>query len=270
MAAVRTLQRRRCDWGGSHRQNDKANTGNGAVLNSTPWIMPGGPRFLPGRERMIRPMEMADRLLAEDAFDDDVFEAIELGHADLSKKEFTRCLFTKALLQECRLAGARFDDCTFTGCDLTRALLNKAAFRGVQFTNCRLMGIDWSPIAINPELSFEDCNLQYATFATNLTNTPFKSCRLVEVNFIDARLRGASFRGCDLSGARFVNCDMQEADFVEARGVLFDPAKNRVKDAQIDLSMAVLLAQSFGLRVNGFDEDRDKGLGTRRRRSARR
>jgi uncharacterized protein YjbI with pentapeptide repeats len=134
----------------------------------------------------------------------------------------------------------------------------KLALRGVEFIGCRLTGVDWTDIAPNPTLAFDGCNLHYASFVSvNLTGARFLRCRAAEVNFIEARLADADFTGSDLSGSKFEHCDMRKADFRETQGFFVDPANNRVKGARINMATAVLLATSFGLRVNGFDEENE-------------
>ena len=214
-------------------------------------------------------VDMLERLHANDTFDDLVVEDIDLTQADLSNKEFTRCAFTNVHLPESVWTGARLEDCTFTTCDMTRMKVKKTGLRSVEFNCCRLTGTDWSDVAPNPDVTFTDCNLQYATFATiNLTGTAFKSSRIAEANFFEARLVEATFGGCDLAGSRFEGCDLRDADFSEAQGVFFEPAKNRVKDARVSVATAVVLAQAVGLRVSGFDERREsvRSAGRRRKR----
>ena len=191
-----------------------------------------------------------------DQFEDEVFSDVELPNADLSGKEFVRCTFRKALLPQANWTGARLDDCTFDGCDLTRMRPAKMAARGVAFVNCRLMGIDWTELRSTPTMSFDHCNLQYASFVNvNLTATRFAHCRLTEVNFFESRLVDAEFTDSDMRGARFEGCDARNANFADAVGVFIDPARNKVKDARIGIATALMLAASFGLRVHGYDED---------------
>jgi uncharacterized protein YjbI with pentapeptide repeats len=194
--------------------------------------------------------------LDRDLFEDELFSDFEWPKADFTGKEFVRCTFRKLLLPEANWQDARLDDCVFDGCDLTRMRPVKLAARGVAFINCRLMGIDWTELRPTPTLSFEACNLQYASFVNvNLTATRFAHCRLTEVNFFDSQLAGADFTDSEMSGSRIEHCDARKANFAGAKGIYVDPTKNKVKDARIGLATAILLAQSFGLRVDGYDDD---------------
>ena len=219
------------------------------------------PRDEPGR-----------RFLTEAAFEDEDFTGLELAGADLTGKDLYRCRLRQVRAGASRWDRTRMEDCTFEGSDLERIQLPKVALRGVAFIGCRLTGTDWSGVAQNPSVSFEDCNLQYASFVgVNLARTRFRRCRLIEVNFIDSRLSDGDFSGSDLSGARFEHCDLQRTDFGDTQGAWFDPAQNKTKQTRINVAMAVQLATSLGLRVVGFsDEEHDRPAPPSARRGARR
>lgn len=185
-----------------------------------------------------------------ETFEDRTFADVELPGTDLSGFDFVRCRFRKVALVESVWARARLEDCVFDGCDLMRMRPQQLALHGVEFINCRLTGIDWTGVAANPAVTFDGCNLQYASFVKiNLTGAAFRRCRAIEVNFIEARLQRADFDGSDLSGASFDGCDLQEADFSRATGFFADPAKNRIKKARINAATAGLLAESLGFRI---------------------
>ena len=194
--------------------------------------------------------------LSEDVFEDREFTSIDWPLGDFTKKEFLRCRFTRLTLSESDWRGARLDDCAFEHCDLSGVRISQAAVRGVAFVNCRITGVDWSDVRPTPTVSFDQCNLQYSSFVkTNLTGTRFHRCRLTEVQFLEARLVEADFSASDLAGARFEGCDLRKANFADARGLVIDPVRNKMQNARIALDAAVLLAESFGLRVQGYDRD---------------
>lgn len=198
----------------------------------------------------------SDNPFLTDFFEDQEFASLESPHGDFAQKEFLRCRFTRLTLPESDWRGARLDDCTFEHCDLSRIRVPQTALRGVTFVNCRLTGVDWTDVRPTPTVSFEECNLQYSSFVNiNLTGTRFAGCRLTDVQFLEARLVESDFSASDLGGARFEGCDLRHANFANARGFVVDPVRNKVKDARIALDAAVLLAESFGLRVNGYDRD---------------
>jgi uncharacterized protein YjbI with pentapeptide repeats len=194
------------------------------------------------------------RLLRESHFDGEEFSDLDLDGADLSDKEFTRCTFRKVACRESRWTGTRLEDCIIESSDLGRIQTKNLALRGVAFVRCRMTGIDWTDAARNPVVLFDECNLQYGSFIeTNLAKTRFLRCKIADAQFVEARLVETDFTGSDLSGSRFEHCDLRKALFHEATGVWFDPAKNKVKDARINLATAVLIARCAGLVVAGIE-----------------
>jgi len=193
-------------------------------------------------------------------FEHATFSGLDLPAADLSGKEFFGCTFKSLKLQESLWNKARLEDCVFEDCDLTRMQPKRLVAYGVEMRGCKLMGIDWTDLAPNPQLSFADCNLRYASFVSlNLRKTRFLRCRVTEANFVGVDLREADFADSDLTGSTLADCQLGKADFSRARGVCVNPAKNRVKDAVISLESAVLVAMSFGMKVSGFGEDETSG-----------
>jgi fluoroquinolone resistance protein len=210
-------------------------------------------------------MDAQTRLIQEQGFEGEEFIDLDLKGADLSHKEFVRCVFRRVHLTESSWTRTRLDDCVFDSCDLTRIKPAKLSFQGTELIDCRLMGVDWSDIGANPTFAFERCNLRYASFVkVNLTGTRFSSCKIVEAHFIDSRLVESDFTNSDMTGSRFEHCDLARANFAETTGLYIDTTLNRVKGMRINVATAVLLASALGMRVSGFD-DEDKP-GTRDRR----
>jgi len=196
--------------------------------------------------------ELAARLIRETSFDEVIFDGLDLRRADLGGKELSRCTFRHALLQETRWRGTRIEDCVFEGCDLTRADVTGAALRGARFSGSKLMGIDWSHVSDFPDVSFVDCNLEYASFVgLALRKTRFERCVMTECNFIRVDLRQASIEDGKLTGTRFDDCDLTGASLLRSVGGFVDPRTNRVKGLRISEDAAVALAESFGMKVGG-------------------
>ena len=190
-------------------------------------------------------------MFEQDCFEDETFSDAEFPAIDLSEKEFVRCRFIRLIVPESIWKGARLDDCLFEHCDLSRMRPAAMAARGVTFADCRLTGVDWSDLRPNPTVSFESCNLQYASFVNlNLTGTRFAGCKLTDAQFIESRLVESDFTKSQMAGCRFENCDVRTANFSEAHGLFVDPTRNKVRDTRIALATAVLLAGSFGFKVD--------------------
>lgn len=215
-------------------------------------------------------MHDLESLKAGDYFEDELFEGLDLQGFDFAEKEFFRCVFRNANLQESCWNRARLEDCAFEGCDLTRMVPGDLRAYGVRYQGCKVMGVEWTGSVRDPQFSFEDCNLRYASFlSVNLRATRFLRCRVTEANFIDVDLVEADFAGSDLTGSSFEGANLMRADLSTAQGAFVDPAKNRVKDLRIPVETAVLLAASLGMRVGGFNdapEPRSTGKSGRRRR----
>jgi fluoroquinolone resistance protein len=200
-----------------------------------------------------------EELLAGASFDDETFEGLNLAEANLGEKELCDCVVKHAKLQKSRWKRARLEDCVFDGCDLTGLDPTQLALRGVEFKHCKMLGIDWSNASTHPVMTFTDCNLSYDTFISmQLKKLRFVRCVLVEATFAQTDLTQAVFEDCQLAGARFESCNLERASFSGARGLLLDPARNRVRGASIPVEAAVALADSFGLNVIGFSSSSDE------------
>jgi fluoroquinolone resistance protein len=198
----------------------------------------------------------AERLLAESQFDDQTFSGFALAAADLAGKEFYRCVFERCQLPESTWSRAKLEACTFRDADLSRAKLSQTALHGVRFEGCKVMGVDFSKVSTHPDVGFTDCLLRYASFSgLNLRKTTFTRCSLREVNLIDLDLTDASFGGCDLAGATLRGCTLLRTDFRATTGLFFEPARNKVKQTFVPIEVAVQLAQSQGLLVEGYDAE---------------
>ncbi len=195
-------------------------------------------------------IDAAARLLDGDAFEDEVFESLDLRKADLGRKELSRCTFRSSKLAETRWAGARLEDCAFESCDLTRAVPDGMSLRGVRFSASKLMGIDWSRLGNYPDVSFCECNLEYASFVRMaLRKTRFEHCVMTESTFASVDLAQSVFDACQLGGARFEDCELKGASFVRSTDLFVDPRTNRVQGLRIPRDAAVRLAEAFGMKV---------------------
>ncbi len=195
------------------------------------------------------------RLQTEPCFEEMTFESLEATGLDLTGKEFTRCVFRRVRLPESRWKLCRLEDCRFEECDLTRMDPMSLLAAGVQFHGCKLLGVDWSALGRNPVLSFESCDLRFASFVKlHLNRLSMKNCRTTGANFLQCHLTGADFDGTELTGTRFEGNDLTRADFSGAAGLYLDPKHNRTKGTRISVESAVLLAQAAGLHVAGYSE----------------
>jgi len=193
---------------------------------------------------------VAPTLESGDSFTDVTFSDLAIEGADLSDKEFERCTFRNCKLPESRWGKSRLEDCVFEGCELSRMVPDKLALRAVTFRDTRLWGVDWSQVANFPNFEFDKCDLRYSSFVKlPLKRAHFVDCRLDEVSFIDVDLTEADFSGAKLLGSNIEGCILVKTNFARAVDVLFDPSKNRVKDARIGVDTAIALVRALGCVV---------------------
>lgn len=194
--------------------------------------------------------EDAGAIAASQSLQDRRFEGGDLTGADLAGKDFTGCTFKGVRLPQTRWREARLEDCRFEDCDLSRMLPDGLGARGVVFAGCKLMGVDWSNLGPYPALTFERCDLRYASFVgLRLRKIAFSGCNLQEAQFADTELAEADFGDCRLDGARFERCDLRKASFAASTGLVLAPAGNQLRGARVPVDAAIRLAESFGLQV---------------------
>lgn len=199
-------------------------------------------------------MSTLERLRSETDLENETFVGLDAQGLDLGGKELYRCTFRQVRLQETRWRRARLEDCVLEDSDLTRIDPAGLALSGVVFRRSKLLGVDFTDLGANPDLRFEECNLEYAVFRrTNLRKTKLLGSNLRGATFVDCDLVEADLSGSDLSGASFEQCRMRKADLGGAHGAYVDPTRNEIKDLRISVESAVLLAQALGLRVAGHE-----------------
>ena len=195
-------------------------------------------------------MPDASALLEGESFQDQRFEGGDLSRADLGGRELATCVFKGVRLAETRWREARLEDCRFEDCDLSRMAPDAMGARGVVYAGCKMLGIDWSNVGTYPALTFERCDLRYASFVSlKLRKLAFVDCNLEEAQFVDCDLGEASFERCRLTGTRFERCDLRKASFAQAIDLTLETQGNQLRGAKIPVETALRIAESFGLRV---------------------
>ncbi len=199
---------------------------------------------------------VVDRAFVEGqkSFQRQTFEKLDLTGLDLSRKEFTQCLFKGTTLHSTVWKAVALEDCVFERCDLANLRLASARFGGVEFKDCKLLGSAWSDLGTNPMLTFTDCAMRYASFSgVNLRGCRFTRCSLVDATLVDVDLSKVPFKDCDFTKALFERCTLAATDLSTSTGLYFDASKNRAKGARIPVETAALIASALGLVVAGYD-----------------
>ena len=199
-------------------------------------------------------MSTLETLRRETDLEDETFTGLDAQGLDLGGKELYRCTFRGAKLMETRWRRTRLEDCVFEDCDLTRMDPAGLALSGVVLRRSKLLGMDFTDLASNPDVRFEECNLEYAVFRrTNLRKLAILDTNLRAATFVECDLVEADLSGCDLAGATFEGSNLGKANLGTAKGAFVDPARNKIKGLRISVETAVLLAESLGMKVAGYE-----------------
>lgn len=199
-------------------------------------------------------MSTLERLRGDTDIEGETFTGLDAQGLDLGGRELYRCTFRGAKLIETQWRRTRLEDCVFEDCDLTRMNPSGLAFSGVILRRSKLLGVDFTDLGSNPDVRFEECNLEYAVFRrTNLRKLKILDCILRAATFVECDLVEADLSGSDLAGATFEGSNLGKADLGTSKGAFVDPARNKIKDLRIPVETAVLLAQSLGMKVAGYE-----------------
>jgi len=107
----------------------------------------------------------------------------------------------------------------------------------VEFSGCKLLWVEFRNCnGFLFETSFEDCNLELASFSSmKIKGTVFQNSELKEVNFSGSDLSGAIFWNCNLEKAIFQRTILEKTDFQTSHGYIIDPEENKIKGAKFSL-----------------------------------
>lgn len=168
---------------------------------------------------------------------DRVLTGGEWRHDGFAGAEFENCTFRNGQWMAADLTGARFTDCTFEQCDLSNAVLRDAGFRTVTFKGCKLLGLQFDQCnTFLLAMHFEHCRLDFSSFRSlMLKGARFTGCSLIEVDFSGTDLSQTTFHESDLAGALFDETVLEGADLRDARNLVLDPERNRIKGAHFTL-----------------------------------
>ncbi len=199
-------------------------------------------------------MSTLERLRSETDLENETFVGLDAHGLDLSGKELYRCTFRGVKLTETRWRKTRLEECVFEDCDMTRFDCTDLSLSGVVLRRTKLLGVDFTDLAANPDVTFEECNLEYAVFKkTNLRKSKIRDTNLRASTFVECDLVEAELSRCDLAGATFEGSNLGKADLGTTSGAFIDPVRNKVKGLRLPVESAVLLAESLGMKVAGYE-----------------
>jgi len=112
---------------------------------------------------------------------------------------------------------------------------------GLAFEKCAHLGMTFS---------FEDCNLNHATFyKIKIKGTSFLSCTLHDVDFGSCNLSASVFDSCDFMNASFDQTNLIKVNFYNSINISLDPENNKIKNALFPLDTLPGLLQKHQIKV---------------------
>jgi len=183
---------------------------------------------------------------------DKTFKKVNYTKNPLAKDEYEGCAFIDCIFSNTDLSSISFVECEFIGCDLSSSKIYDTVFNEVVFDNCKILGLAFDKAnTFTFSATFKDCQLDFTTFyKRNLKNQRFMDCSLKEVDFTETILNNAKFVNCNLENAIFDNTDLEKVDFTTAYNYVFDPEKNRIKNAKFSKDGIVGLLQKYQVVVS--------------------
>ncbi len=182
---------------------------------------------------------------------DQTFNKRDFIEDPLFISEFENCVFNNCNFSSVNLSQFKFYECEFINCDLSLAVLNKTQFQKVSFKSCKMLGLRFDTCdGFGLSLKFEGCFLNHSSFyELKLKSMLFKDCQLQEVDFVSCDLSNSVFDNCDLALAAFNETILEKVDFLTSYNYSFDPERNRVKKAKLNVSGLPGLLKKYNLDI---------------------
>ena len=196
---------------------------------------------------------MSTGIRSQGHYTDQVFEGLNLEHAQLVASEFYDCTFIGCAFAECVFRTCKFINCIFQRCDLSLVQVPGSIFSRTRFEESKLIGIDWTrgdwaATRLGDPIGFITCAISHSTFiGLGLPQIQVRDCTALDVDFREADLSQADFAGTDLSGSLFSNTNLTEADLSAARNYHITPDQNVLKRAKFSLPEAMSLLYSLDI-----------------------
>lgn len=179
------------------------------------------------------------------------FEKVVVIGASIQHKEFEGCIFKHCDFSNSDFSNNTFLDCEFIDCNLSMWQVGNTSLQSVFFKNCKVLGIQFQSCTdFLFQVNFEDCILDYASFANKkMPKTKFVSCSMKEVTFVGANLTQAVFDHCNLENAIFNETQLAGADFTTAMHYKINPELNPMKKAKFATSGIIGLLEQYDIKI---------------------
>jgi uncharacterized protein YjbI with pentapeptide repeats len=179
------------------------------------------------------------------------FEKVVYSNKKISNREFEDCIFKNCDFSNSDFSANIFMDCEFIDCNLSLIQLSGTSMKSVHFKNCKLLGILFhSCDDFLFEVSFQDCILDYSSFANKkMPKTKFNSCSMKEVTFIGTHLTNSIFENCNLDNAIFNDTQLAGVNFTAAYNYKIDPEFNPMKKAKFSAQGIIGLLDKYDIKI---------------------
>ena len=179
------------------------------------------------------------------------FEKVVAIGSSIQHKEFEGCIFKHCDFSNSDFSNNTFLDCEFIDCNLSMWQVANTSLQSVFFKKCKVLGIQFQSCTdFLFQVNFEDCILDYASFANKkMPKTKFVSCSMKEVNFVGTNLTQAVFDHCNLENAIFNETQLAGADFTTAVHYKINPEFNPMKKAKFSTAGIMGLLEQYDLKI---------------------
>ena len=169
------------------------------------------------------------------------FEKVVAIGSSIQHKEFEGCIFKHCDFSNSDFSNNTFLDCEFIDCNLSMWQVANTSLQSVFFKKCKVLGIQFQSCTdFLFQVNFEDCILDYASFANKkMPKTKFVSCSMKEVNFV----------GTNLTQAVFDHTILEKTDFRTSYNYSIDPEINRIKKARFSILAVSGLLDKYDIDI---------------------
>jgi fluoroquinolone resistance protein len=197
------------------------------------------PTRLPRTETTVRDADWALDDLSGQVHERTAFSGVDLTEATSTGAVFADCVFTRCRFNAGVHVRTAMTNCVFVGCSFFEVRLEECKLVGSVFEDCTfglvsVVGGDWSFVSLA---------------GADLRKARITGVRMREADLAGVRAARATITGTDLGGASLQRADLSGADLRGSDLTSLDPLTATVKGAVIDSAQAVQIAGALGLDV---------------------
>ena len=183
----------------------------------------------------------------EEIVDDSIFENQELD-CKLNNIEFNGCIFKNIKFKVNNISNVEFTNCIFDTCDLSNVIIDEKYFIRCEFTNSLLLGTSIINYNLN-EISFNECNLQYANISSKLNNVLFKNCNMKSVRLFENIFKNVIFDDCNLAQSEIYKTSLRDVDLSNCNIDDLNIDLESIKGAILDLNGIITISKILDVKL---------------------